>query len=86
MLLVACDACGATVTAATAPDASLCDSCRRLVEGTSEDPKVCVGDDAKGLVLCTACARRDARCNRWLEWRVGGQRRAAPRRRASGRR
>lgn len=87
VLLVACDACGAMLTAATAPDASVCDSCHRLVLGTSDDLKVCVGDDDKGLVLCTGCARRDSRCSRWLEWRGGlGRKRLPPRHPTAGHR
>ncbi len=58
-LLVDCDVCGSTITAAVARDASICSTCRRLVVGTDGDVKICLVDCSQGsLVLCVACARR----------------------------
>jgi hypothetical protein len=56
--LVHCNGCGAGVVAAIALDASVCGSCRRLIMGTCDDPKVCVGRGHGGVVLCVGCERR----------------------------
>ena len=37
------------------PDSSRCKSCRKLVSGTSEDPKIVVQKAVSGSVYCKAC-------------------------------
>jgi hypothetical protein len=56
--LVNCDGCNHGVIVAVALDASVCGGCRRLIVGTSDDPKVCVGRGLAGVVLCLGCERR----------------------------
>lgn len=56
--VVSCGSCGTGVIVAIALDASVCGACRRLIVGSCDDPKVCVGHGLACLVLCVGCERR----------------------------
>ena len=57
-LIVQCT-CRSTFVSSVVTDACLCDQCRRLVTGETEDPKVWSTDlEGAPRILCGGCARR----------------------------
>ena len=71
LLLCQC-VCGSILAVASAVDATVCGTCKRLLTGTNEDIKICIERDR--IVVCAACFRRDARVPQWLSWTAGAPR------------
>lgn len=54
--MVRCDRCAGAMCVALIHNAVACCTCKRLVLGAADDPKLITDD---GLVRCSGCARRD---------------------------